>query len=347
MYDYAHGLSDSIEGITHSLCTLEFQDNRRIYDWFVENVSTSSTPHQYESARLNLDYTVMSKRKLLQLVEGGHVEGWSDPRMPTISGVKRRGYPPMAIQNFMEQIGVGKENNIIELSILEANVRDELNKTTKRCIGILDPIKVTITNWEEGSQEIDAPFHPKDETFGKRKLNFSGELYVDREDFMEDPPSPKKWYRLGPNRSVRLRYGYVITCDDYIKNDSGEVIELKCTYHKDSFGGQQPEALEKKVKGIIHWLNVADAKDVEVRLYDRLFKHEAPGTVDDFLSELNPESLNIITAKVEPFLIDAKAGESYQFERVGYFTADSELSKDGAPVFNRTVALRDSWVQKK
>jgi len=346
MYDYTHGISDAIENITHSLCTLEFQDNRRLYDWFVENVSAPSRPHQYESARLNLDYTVMSKRKLLQLVEDNHVDGWDDPRMPTISGVRRRGYPPVAIQNFMEQIGVGKENNIIELSILEANVRDELNKNTKRCLGVLDPIKVTITNWDKEDHIIDAPFHPKDDTFGNRKITFSDSLYVDRSDFMEDPPSPKKWYRLGPGRSVRLRYGYVITCDEFIKNEDGVVVELKCTYHEDSFGGKQPEALEKKVKGIIHWVNASDAKDVEVRLYDRLFKHEAPGSVDDFLAEINPDSLNIITAKVEPFLSQAKAGEQFQFERMGYFTADTKLSKENAPVFNRTVALRDSWAKK-
>lgn len=346
MYDYTHGLSDAIEGITHSLCTLEFQDNRRLYDWFVENVSAPSRPHQYESARLNLDYTVMSKRKLLQLVEENHVEGWDDPRMPTISGVRRRGYPPQAVQNFMEQIGVGKENNIIELSILEANVRDELNRTTKRCLGVLDPIKVTITNWDRDDHVIDAPFHPQDDSFGDRKITFGKELYVDRSDFMEDPPSPKKWFRLGPGRSVRLRYGYVITCDEFVKDESGKVVELKCTYYEDSFGGQQPAALEKKVKGIIHWVNANEAKDVEVRLYDRLFKHEAPGSVENFLDEINPNSLEIITAKVEPFLADAKPGEQFQFERMGYFTADTKYSKDGAPVFNKTVGLRDSWAKQ-
>lgn len=343
MYDYAHGLSDAIEGITHSLCTLEFQDNRRLYDWFVENVSAPSRPHQYESARLNLDYTVMSKRKLLQLVEEKHVEGWDDPRMPTISGVRRRGYPPAAIVNFMEQIGVGKENNVIELSILEANVRDELNRTTKRCLGVLEPLKVTITNWDKEDHVIDAPFHPQDESFGSRKLSFGKELYIEASDFMEDPPSPKKWFRLGPGRSVRLRYGYVITCDDFVKDENGHVVELKCSYYEDSFGGKQPAALDKKVKGIIHWVNAKDAKDVEIRLYDRLFKHEAPDSVKNFLDEMNPHSLEIITAKVEPSLAAAKAGEQFQFERMGYFTADTKFSKDGAPVFNRTVGLKDSW----
>lgn len=345
MYDYTHGLSDAIEGITHSLCTLEFQDNRRIYDWFVDNVSAPSRPHQYESARLNLDYTVMSKRKLLQLVEEKYVEGWDDPRMPTISGVRRRGYPAKAIRNFMEQIGVGKQDNVIELSILEANVRDELNKTTKRCLGVLDPIKVTITNWEGDDQLIEAPFHPQDDSFGSRKINFGKELYIDAEDFLEDPPSPKKWFRLGPGRSVRLRYGYVITCDEYVKED-GKVIELKCTYHKDSFAGAQPAALEKKVKGIIHWVNAKEAKDVEVRLYDRLFKHEAPGSLDDFLKEINPESLRVISAKVEPYLASAKAGEQFQFERMGYFTVDTKLSQAGLPVFNKTVGLKDNWERK-
>ncbi len=346
MYDYTHGLSDAIEGITHSLCTLEFQDNRRIYDWFVENVTAPSRPHQYESARLNLDYTVMSKRKLLQLVEEKYVDGWDDPRMPTISGVRRRGYPAAGIRNFMEQIGVGKQDNVIELSILEANVRDELNRTTKRCLGVLDPIKVTITNWEGEAQEIDAPFHPQDESFGSRKINFGKELYIDASDFLEDPPSPKKWFRLGPGRSVRLRYGYVITCDEFVK-EGDKVVELKCTYHNDSFGGAQPKALEKKVKGIIHWVNAIDAKDVEVRLYDRLFKHENPGAVKNFLDEVNQNSLEIITAKVEPYLADAEACEQFQFERMGYFTVDSKLSKKSKPVFNRTVTLKDNWTQKK
>lgn len=346
LYDFTHGLSDAIEGITHSLCSLEFQDNRRLYDWFVENVSAPSRPHQYEFARLNLDYTVMSKRKFIQLVEEKHVDGWDDPRMATISGMRRRGYPAAAIRNFMEQIGVGKENTVIELSILEANVRDELNRTTKRCLGVLDPIKVTITNWDKDDHVIDAPFHPQDESFGNRKINFGKELYIDSSDFLEDPPSPKKWFRLGPGRSVRLRYGYVITCDEFVKDDSGKVVELKCRYYEDSFGGQQPAELEKKVKGIIHWVNAKDAVDVEVRLYDRLFKHPNPGSVDNFLDEINPESLQIIRAKVEPYLAQAKIGEQFQFERMGYFTVDSKYSKDGDPVFNRTVTLRDSWAKK-
>ncbi len=343
MYDFTHGLSDAIEGITHSLCTLEFQDNRRLYDWFVENVTVDARPHQYESARLNLDYTVMSKRKLLQLVNEKHVDGWDDPRMPTISGVRRRGYPPKAIQNFMEQIGVGKEDTIIELSILEANVRDELNKTTKRCLGVLEPIKVTITNWDREDHVIEAPFHPQDDSYGKRNITFGKELYIDASDFLEDPPSPKKWFRLGPGRSVRLRYGYVITCDEFVKDENGKIVELKCRYYEDSFGGAQPEALEKKVKGIIHWVNAKDAVDVEVRLYDRLFKHPNPASVENFIEEINPNSLEIITAKVEPFLANASADEQFQFERMGYFTVDSKLSVAGKPVFNKTVGFKDNW----
>ncbi|MBD66993.1 MAG: glutamine--tRNA ligase [Halobacteriovoraceae bacterium] len=346
LYDFTHGLSDAIEGITHSLCSLEFQDNRRLYDWFVENVSAPSRPHQYEFARLNLDYTVMSKRKLLQLVNEKYVDGWDDPRMPTVSGVRRRGYPAAALRNFMEQIGVGKENTVIELSILEANVRDELNRTTKRCMGILDPIKVTLTNWDKEDHQIEAPFHPQDESFGTRLINFGPELYIERSDFLEDPPSPKKWFRLGPGRSVRLRYGYVITCDEYVKDGEGNVTELKCTYHEDSFGGKQPQALEKKVKGIIHWVNAKEAIDTEIRLYDRLFKHPDPGAVDNFLEEINPDSLSIIKGKLEPFLGSAKPGEQFQLERVGYFTADEKLSQDSAPVFNRTVGLKDSWAKK-
>lgn len=345
MYDFAHGLSDSIEGITHSLCTLEFQDNRPLYDWFVENVSSPSTPRQIESARLNLDYTVMSKRKLLELVEGNYVTGWDDPRMPTISGMRKRGYPAAAIRKFMKMIGVGKQNNIIELSILEECVRSELNSYTKRCMGVIDPIKVTITNWDKEDEVIKAPFHPQDESFGSREIKFGKELYIDQSDFMKDPPSPKKWYRLGPDRSVRLRYGYVITCDEFICDDEGKVIELKCHYHADSAHGAQPEALEKKVKGIIHWVNAKDAAHVDVNIYDRLFKVENPGASENFLEEINSESIQKVKAYVEPYLGNAKAGEQFQFERVGYFTVDED-STDGKPVFNKTVSLKDSYAKK-
>lgn len=346
MYDFTHGLSDSIEHITHSLCTLEFQDNRPLYDWFVQNVSSPSNPRQIEFAKLQLDYTLMSKRNLLRMVEEGLVDGWDDPRMPTIRGVRRRGYPPRAIRKFNEMVGVGKQETVIELSVLEEKVREELNRATKRCLGVLDPIKVTITNWEGEDQEIDAPFHPQDESFGSRKIYFGKELYIDSSDFLEDPPSPKKWFRLGPERSARLRYGYVITCDEFVKDDSGKVVELKCRYHEDSFGGKTPEGM-KKVKGIIHWVSAKNAKDVEVRLYDRMFNVENPAASEDPLKEMNPDSLKIITAKVEPFLADAKPGEQFQFERTGYFTADTKLSSEGRPVFNRTVTLKDSWAKKK
>jgi glutaminyl-tRNA synthetase len=343
MYDYAHSLSDAEEGITHSLCSLEFQDHRPLYDWCVDNTSTKGKPRQIEFARLNLDYTVMSKRKLLQLVKEKHVEGWNDPRMPTISGVRRRGYPASAIRKFMEMIGVGKQDSVIELSVLEGCVRDELNSTTKRCLAVLDPIKVTITNWEGEDQVIEAPFHPQDESFGKRNIKFGKELYIERDDWMDNPPPPKKWFRLGPDRSVRLRYGYVITVQEAIRDSSGKVVELKCVYYPDSFAGAQPAALETKVKGIIHWVNANDCVDVEVRLYERLFKHANPGALDDFLSEINPESLKLIRAKVEPYLSKAQSEEKFQFERLGYFCVDSVYSKAGAPVFNKTVGLKESF----
>lgn len=345
MYDFTHGLSDSIEHITHSLCTLEFQDNRPLYDWFIANVSSPSNPRQIEFAKLRLDYTLMGKRKLLQMVNDKIVSGWDDPRMPTISGVRRRGYPAAAIRNFMEMVGLGKQETTIELSLLENCVRDELNKSTKRVMGVLNPIKVTITNWDKEDHVIDAPFHPQDESYGSRKITFGKELYIDQDDFMENPPSPKKWFRLGPERSVRLRYGYIITCDEYIKNDKGEVIELKCTYHEDSFGGVTPERLGK-VKGIIHWVNAKEAKDVKIRMYDRLFKVADPGAEENFLDHLNEKSLEEITAKVEPSVVDGvNPGDQFQFERVGYFTADTIDSKPNAPIYNLTVGLKDNWVK--
>lgn len=343
MYDFTHGLSDALENVTHSLCSLEFQDNRVLYDWFVDNTSVEGKPHQYEFARLNLDYTVMSKRKLLRLVEENHVEGWDDPRMPTIAAMRRRGYPPAAIRNFMKTIGVGKQDNVIELSILEEAVRSELNQTSKRCLAVLEPLKVTITNWEGEDKTIVAPFHPQDESFGVRTINFGREIWVEQSDFMEDAPSPKKWFRLAPGRSVRLRYAYVITCEEVIKDDQGNVIELKCIYHEDSFAGQQPAALDKKVKGIIHWVNAKEAVDIEVRLFDRLFRDRLPEESGDFIENINPESVQVIKAKCEPFLRDVSAGEQVQFERMGYFSVDEKLSKPLAPVFNRTVTLRDNY----
>lgn len=346
MYDFQHPLSDALESVTYSLCSLEYEDHRPLYDWFVENTSVEGKPRQIEFSRLNLDYTMMSKRYLLKLVEEGHVDSWTDPRMPTVSGMRRRGYPASAIRKFMDMIGMSKNETIIELSVLEGCVRDALNSSVKRCLGVLDPIKVTITNWDKDHQVIDAPFHPQDESYGSRKINFGKELYIDRSDWMDDPPSPKKWYRLGPDRSVRLRYGYVITVEDSVRDESGKVVELKCIYHEDSFGGVQPEALEKKVKGIIHWVNANDAKDVEVRLYDRLFKVENPKASDNFIEQLNEDSLEIITAKIEPYLYEASVGDQFQFERMGYFTVDSKYSTKDKPVFNRTVSLRDAWQKK-
>ncbi len=345
MYDFQHPLSDALEGITHSLCSLEYEDHRPLYDWFVANCSVPAVPRQIEFARLNLNYTVMSKRKLIQLVEEKHVSGWDDPRMPTLSGFRRRGVNPEAIINFMEYISIGKKYTIIDYSLLEKFIRDDLNDKTKRVFGILDPIKVTITNWD-ADVEIDAPFHSHDESFGSRKVNLSSEIYIDRSDFLEDPPSPKKWYRLGPDRRVRLRYGCIIHCDEFVKNDQGVVTELKCHYIKDSFNGNTPEG-EKKPKGIIHWVNGKDAKDVEVRLYDRLFSEENPeGGEEHFLKYINPNSLSVITAKVEPYVYTLRPGEKVQFERMGYFVAD-EIDSGEVPVFNQTVTLSDGWEKLK
>jgi glutaminyl-tRNA synthetase len=347
MYDFTHCLSDALEGITHSLCTLEFQDHRPLYDWCVDNTSVAAKPRQIEFAKMNLNYTMMSKRNLRKMVEDGIVDGWDDPRMPTISGIRRRGYTPKAMRDFYTFIGIGKKETVIDYSILEDQVRNDLNTFTKRVMGVVDPIKVTITNWDD-DVEIDGPFHPKDESFGTRKLTLGSTLYIDRSDFLEEPPSPKKWYRLGPGRSVRLRYGCVITCDEFVKDDSGQVVELKCTYLKDSFNGNLPEDRPehiKKVKGIVHWVNAEQAKEVEIRLYDRLVKVEFP-KAETFMDDLNEDSLIITKGFVEPFVAQAKAGDQFQFERTGYFTADSKLSRAGAPVFNRTVTLRDSWSKK-
>lgn len=348
MYDFTHCLSDALEHITHSLCTLEFQDHRPLYDWCVDNTSVPAKPRQIEFAKMNLNYTIMSKRNLLRMVKEGIVDGWDDPRMPTISGVRRRGYTPKGLRAFYDYIGIGKKETVIDYSILEDNIRNDLNSFTKRVMGVVDPLKVTITNWDD-DVEIEAPFHPQDESFGSRKIKLGKTLYVDRSDFMEDPPSPKKWFRLGPQRSVRLRYGCVITCDEFVKDESGKVIELKCTYLKDSFNGNLPEDRPehiKKVKGIIHWVNAEDAKEVEIRLYDRIVKVEFP-KAETFMEDLNENSLIITKGFVEPYVAAAKPSDQFQFERTGYFTADIKLSKDGAPVFNRTVTLRDSWAKAK
>jgi glutaminyl-tRNA synthetase len=343
MYDWAHGLEDSIEGITNSICTLEFEDHRPVYDWFIEQLGIHPS-RQYEFARLNLNYTVMSKRKLIQLVREKHVDGWDDPRMPTISGMRRRGYSPESIRNFMEIIGVTKFKGVSDIALLENAVRDHLNKTSPRVMAVLDPLKVTVTNWPEGKTEtVPAQNNPEDPEAGSRDLPFTRELWIDRADFLEE--APRKFFRLKPGGEVRLRNAWIIRCDEVIKDDAGEVVELKCSYDPDTLG-KNPD--DRKVKGVIHWVSADHAFDAEVRLYDRLFRVEHPEAdkTTEFLAHLNPESLKTVTAKLEPSLKDAEPGWRCQFERVGYFCVDTKHSTPGAPVFNRTVPLRDSWKRK-
>ena len=346
MYDFAHGQSDSMEQITHSLCTLEFQDHRPLYDWLCEALEIYH-PQQIEFARLNLTYTVMSKRRLLELVNEKHVSGWDDPRMPTLSGMRRRGFTAAAIRTFCERIGVGKSDSVIDMSTLEDCVREDLDQAAPRAMGVLRPLKVTITNYPAGqSEEFTAPKHPKKPEMGTRTIPFGREIYVDRDDFMEDPP--KKFFRLGPDREVRLRYGYIIRCDEVIKDPvSGEVTELRCSYDAETGGGVLPEG-RKKVKGIIHWVSASHAVSVEVRLYDRLLSVADPAAEKDrdYREFLNPESLEVLAdALVEPGLAEAAAGETFQFERLGYFSVDSKDSQPGKRVFNRSVTLRDTWAK--
>jgi len=346
MYDFAHGQSDSLEKVTHSLCTLEFQDHRPLYDWLCEALEIYH-PQQIEFARLNLTYTVMSKRRLLELVNEKHVSGWDDPRMPTLSGMRRRGFTAAAIRTFCERIGVGKSDSVIDMGTLEDCLREDLDQSAPRAMGVLRPLKVTITNYPEGqSEEFTVAKHPKDPAMGTRTLPFSREIYIDQDDFMEDPP--KKFFRLGPGREVRLRYGYIIQCDEVIKNPaSGEVVELRCSYDQETGGGVLPEG-RKKVKGIIHWVSAAHAVPVEVRLYDRLFSVANPaGEKDrDYRELLNAESCEALSqAFVEPSLADAAPGASFQFERLGYFSVDSKDSQPGSLVFNRSVTLRDTWAK--
>ena len=346
MYDFAHGQSDSLEKITHSLCTLEFQDHRPLYDWLCEALEIYH-PQQIEFARLNLTYTVMSKRRLLELVNEKHVSGWDDPRMPTLSGMRRRGFTAAAIRTFCERIGVGKSDSVIDMGTLEDCVREDLDQLAPRAMGVLRPLKVTITNYPEDQvEEFAAARHPKDPAMGTRTIPFSREIYIDQDDFMEDPP--KKFFRLGPGREVRLRYGYIIRCDEVIKDQaSGEVTELRCSYDHETGGGALPEG-RAKVKGIIHWVSALHAVPVEVRLYDRLFSIENPaGEKDrDYRDLLNPESLEILShAFVEPGLADAAPGNFFQFERLGYFNLDGKASQPGRPVFNRIVTLRDTWAK--
>lgn len=346
MYDYAHGLSDSLEGITHSLCTLEFENHRPLYDWFLDELEVYH-PQQIEFARLNLNYTIMSKRKLLFLVKEGYVDGWDDPRMPTISGLRRRGYSPESIRNFSERVGVAKRDNVIDVALLEYSVREDLNKRAKRVMGVLDPLKIVITNYPESkTEEMEAVNNPEDEAMGKRNVPFTRELFIERTDFQEEPH--RKFFRLAPGREVRLRYAYIIKCEEVIKDETGNVVELRCTYDPETKSGSGKS--DKKVKGTIHWVSAEYALDAEVRLYDRLFSVENPEAdkEKDFTHFINPESLKTITnAKLEPGLKESKSGNYYQFERTGYFVVDSKDSNPENLVFNRTVPLRDSWAKIK
>ena len=350
MYDFAHGQSDYKEGITHSICTLEFEIHRPLYDWFLDNlIETDYRPRQIEFARLNLSFTVMSKRKLLELVQEKFVNGWDDPRMPTVSGLRRRGYTPESIRNFADRIGIAKRDNVIDVALLEHSIREDLNKKAPRVMGVIDPIKLVITNYPEGqTEELEAINNPEDESAGTRMVPFSRELYIERDDFMEDPP--RKFFRLSPGNEVRLRYAYIIKCEDVIKDADGNIIELHCTYDVDTKSGGP--AAGRKVKGTIHWVSFQHAIPAEIRLYDRLFVNENPDVAEegkDFKSNLNPDSLEIKNGFVEPSLAGAVPEAKYQFERRGYFCVDTRDSKEGKLVFNRTVALRDSWrkMQKK
>ena len=346
MYDFTHCLSDSIEGITHSICTLEFEINRELYDWVLEHLEVYQ-PQQIEFARLNLNYTVLSKRRLIRLVEEGHVDSWDDPRMPTISGLRRRGYTPESIRNFCERIGVAKADSMVDIALLEYCIRENLNKIAPRVMGVLRPLKLIIDNYPEDKvEELDAINNPEDPDMGTRKIPFSRELYIEQDDFMEEPP--KKFFRLAPGREVRLRYAYFITCVDVVKDpETGEVIELHCTYDLQTRGGDAPDG--RKVKGTLHWVSASHAVAAEAHLYEHLFLKENPNEVEDgkdFTDYINPNSLKILTnCMVEPGLAAARPGNRYQFERLGYFCVDAKDSKEGSLVFNRTVTLRDTWAK--
>ena len=338
MYDWAHGLEDSIEGVTHSLCSIEFEDHRLLYDWYLDKLGVYH-PQQIEFARLNLSYTIMSKRKLKQLVDGGHVSDWDDPRMPTLSGMRRRGFTPQSIRDFMDEVGIAKRENVMEIEKLEAILRDDLNKRAQRRMAVLNPLKVIIKNYPENeSEELEAINNPEDDSTGSRKVSFGRELYIESDDFMEDPP--KKFFRMAPGREVRLRYAYFITCNKVIKDAQGNIIELHCTYDPETKGGSAPDG--RKVKATIHWVFAKDALDTEVRLYDRLFSVPDPAAVDNFLDVFNPNSLTVIShCKIEPSLLEAEIGEQIQFERLGYFCKDTDSTTE-TPVFNRTVPLRNT-----
>jgi glutaminyl-tRNA synthetase len=342
MYDYAHPLSDAFERITHSICTLEFEDHRPLYDWLIANVrDLPGHPQQIEFARLNLTYTVMSKRKLLQLVTEKRVSGWDDPRMPTISGLRRRGYTPESIRRFADEIGVAKRENVVDVGLLEFCVREDLNKRAPRAMAVLQPLKIVLENYPDGqTEEMDVVNNPEDPSAGTRRVPFSRELYIEQDDFREDPP--KKFFRLAPGREVRLRNAYLITCREVVKNAAGEIVELRCTYDPATRGGDAPDG--RKVKSTLHWVSAAHAIGAEVRLYDRLFNVENPGTGDeDFLTQINPHSLQVLRdCRLEPSLASVPAGSIFQFERLGYFAADPD-ARPGQPVFNRTVTLKDTW----
>ena len=344
MYDFTHCISDALEGITHSLCSLEFEDHRPLYDWILDNITIPCHPRQIEFARMNINYTVLSKRKLQRLINEEVVSGWDDPRLPTLEGMRRRGYTPAAIRNFCNIIGVSKKESRIDMGLLESCLRDDLNENAPRVMGVIRPLKVTIENYPEDKTEtLEAMNHPQKPEFGKREVSFSKEIWVEQDDFMEDPP--KKFFRLGPGREVRLRAAYLITCKEVIKNEAGEVVELICTYDPETRGGNAPDG--RKVKGTIHWVNARDCIDAEVRLYDRLFKDENPEKDgQDFVTNLNPDSLEVLEhAKLERTLKKAEPEAVYQFERLGYFCLDSKDSTPDKPVFNRTVTLRDAWAK--
>jgi glutaminyl-tRNA synthetase len=341
-YDYAHGQSDAIEGITHSICTLEFEDHRPLYDWLLDKLPVPSKPHQYEFARLNLTYTLLSKRVLTELVRGGHVKGWDDPRMPTIAGLKRRGVPPAAIREFIKRIGVAKANSIVDVGMLEFCIREILNKTSPRRMAVLRPLKVVIENYPEGeSEELDAINHPDDPAAGTRRITFGRELYIEQDDFMENPP--KKFFRLSPGNEVRLRYAYFITCREVVKNAAGEVVELRCTYDPATKGGNAPDG--RKVKATMHWLSAATSVPAEIRIYNPLFAKPAPDAAN-FAADLNPDSLEVLRdARVEPAVAASNSDEVVQFERQGYFTRDLDSTPEH-PVFNRTIGLRDTFAKE-
>jgi glutaminyl-tRNA synthetase len=340
-YDFAHGQSDAIEGVTHSVCTLEFEDHRPLYDWCLENLPVPSRPHQYEFARLNLTYTVLSKRVLTELVRGGHVGGWDDPRMPTLAGLRRRGVPPAAVRDFIKRIGVAKANSIVDVGMLEFSIREHLNKTALRRMAVLRPLKVVIENYPEGqSEEVEAANHPEDAGAGVRRIRFGRELFIERDDFMENPP--KKFFRLSPGTEVRLRYAYFITCREVVKDAAGEVVELRCTYDAATKGGNAPDG--RKVKATMHWVSAADSIPAKVRIYNQLFAKPNPDAAN-FAADLNPQSLEVLAdARVEPALSGDNSDEAVQFERQGYFCRDRD-SRPGRLLFNRTVGLRDTWAK--